>query len=46
VSAVGGNTLTVTTAQGGVTYSVDVTNATIKQGNTTGSVSSIAVGDK
>jgi hypothetical protein len=46
VSAVSGNTITVTTAQGGVTYSVDVTNATIKKGDTTGSVSSIAVGDK
>jgi hypothetical protein len=46
VSAVSGNTVTVTTAQGNVTYSVDVTNATIKKGTATGSVSSISVGDR
>ena len=46
VSAVSGNTLTVTTAQGGIAYSVDVTSATVKKGNTTSSISAITVGDK
>jgi hypothetical protein len=46
VSAISGNTLTVTTAQGGVTYSVNVSSAVIKKGNATSSVSSIAIGDK
>jgi hypothetical protein len=46
VSTVSGNALTVTTAQGNVTYSVDVSSAVIKKDNATSSVSNIAVGDK
>ena len=46
MSAISGNTLTVTTAQGGVTYTVDVSSAVIKKDNATSSVSNITVGDK
>jgi hypothetical protein len=46
VSAVSSDTLTVTTAEGGQTYTVDATNATIEKDNATSSVSAIAVGDK
>lgn len=45
VSAVNGNSLTVTTAKGNVTYTVDVTSATIEKGNAASTVSAIAVGD-
>ena len=46
VSAVSGNTVTITTAQGNQTYTVDVTNAGITKGKTASSVAGIAVGDK
>lgn len=46
VSAISGNTLTVTTAQGNVTYTIDVTNATVTKGNVASTASAIAVGDK
>ncbi|MDE1925484.1 MAG: hypothetical protein KGH79_04930 [Patescibacteria group bacterium] len=45
VSAINGSILTLATAQGGVTYSVDASHATIDRGNATSSVSQIAVGD-
>ena len=44
VSAISGNTLTVTN-KSNVTYTVDVTNAKIVQGQTTVTVSNVAVGD-
>ncbi len=46
VSAVSGNTLTVATAQGGISYSVDASSATVHKGNATSSVSNISVGDR
>jgi hypothetical protein len=45
VSAVSGNTLTVTTSQGNIAYTVDASSATVKKGNATSTVASIAVGD-
>lgn len=45
VSAVSGSTITITTAKGGITYTVDASNAVIGKDNATSSVSSIAVGD-
>lgn len=45
VTAINGSTLTVVTAKGSVTYSVDASNATIDKGNATSSISNIAVGD-
>ena len=44
VSAISGNTLTVTN-KSNVTYTVDVTNAKIVQGQATITISSVAVGD-
>ena len=44
VSTISGSTLTITN-KSNVTYTVDATNAKITVGNTTASVSSIAVGD-
>lgn len=46
VSAVSGTTLSVAPAQGGITYSVDASSATVKKGNATSSVSAVAVGDE
>jgi hypothetical protein len=46
VSAVNGSMLSVVPAQGGITYSVDATNAKVVKDNATSSVSSIGVGDK
>ncbi len=45
VTAIDGDTLTVTTAANSVVYTVDATNATIEKGNATSTVGSIAVGD-
>jgi hypothetical protein len=45
ISAVSGNTLTVTTTSN-VTYTVDATNAKILEGNATASVGSLVVGHK
>ena len=44
ITAVNGSTLTVTN-KSNVTYTVDATNATIEKGNTTSSVTAVAVGD-
>lgn len=46
VSTVSGTTLTVATAQGGISYSVDASAATVRKGAATSSVSSISVGDR
>jgi hypothetical protein len=46
VTAVSGSTLSVQTAQGQITYSVDASSATVRKGNATSTVSSVAVGDK
>jgi len=45
VTATSGDTLTVTTANNNVTYTIDATNATIEKGNTTSTIASISVGD-
>jgi hypothetical protein len=46
VSAVSGSTLTVKTANGGVTYTVDAASAIVVKGNATSTVSAITVGDR
>ena len=46
VASVSGNTLSVTTATGGMTYSVDAMNAIVVKGNATSTVSAITVGDR
>ncbi len=46
VSAVSGNTITITTAQGGLTYNVDATSATVQKAGAALSISSISLGDK
>jgi len=46
VTVVNGSTLTIATAQGNVTYTVDASSATVNKSNATSSVSAIAVGDK
>src|SRR5262249_10880928 len=46
VTSISGDTLTVTTAQGGQTYTVDATNAIVEKNNATSSVSAIETGDK
>lgn len=45
VTAINGSTLTVLTAQGNISYSVDASSATVDKGNATSSLSAIAVGD-
>ena len=45
VTAVSGNTLTVTTAKGGVIYTVNAAGATIEKGGIASSIANIAVGD-
>ena len=45
VTAISGSTLTLTTANGNVTYTIDATNATIEKGNATSTIASIAIGD-
>ena len=46
VTAVNGSTITVATAQGNISYSIDASSATVNKGNATSSVSAIAVGDR
>lgn len=46
VSAISGSTLSVATAQGGITYSVNASSATIYKDHATSSLSAISVGDK
>ena len=46
VTAVNGSTITVATAAGNISYSVDATSATVNKDNATSSVSAISVGDK
>lgn len=46
VTGVSGNTLTVKTAQGDVTYTVDASGATVRKDNATSSVSAIVSGDR
>jgi len=45
VTAVNGNTLTVTDSRGKTTYTVDATNATITKNGATAIISDVAVGD-
>jgi hypothetical protein len=45
ITAINGNTVTVTDIRNSVVYTIDATNAKIIKNNVTGSISSIAVGD-
>ena len=46
VSAISGSTLTLTTAQGGNTYTVNAATAKVLKGNATSTLASVSVGDK
>ncbi len=45
VTAVASGTITVVTAQGNVTYTVNASSATVVKGNTTSTIANVAVGD-